>query len=276
MKNLLICTDFSESSLHAAKYGCTLAKQFNFQSVILLHTYQPLMIPVTMPLLPPYHDEERYSDAMGQLAELRHELKYMFDLPMPIEIKTEETALDEIINRICATENADMIVAGTGVDAGNEKELSENDIMDVVQVSRYPVCIVPRHTPIQPVSSVLFACDLTEFSEATPLRSLEKILELFQVPLFVVNVNDKERDLSPDIPGQIRSLHRVFDKYQAKYAFIDRENIANGIVNFAETYSVSLIITITKNYSFFQRLFHRSTTERIIRRSEFPLISIHE
>src|SRR5262245_9372259 len=95
MKNLLIGTDFSEASVHAAKYGCILAKQLNAEKIILLHIYQPVAIPVELPLMPPYHDEERYKQSMQRLEALQHELDHLFDLRIPFKLKTEEMALDE-------------------------------------------------------------------------------------------------------------------------------------------------------------------------------------
>jgi len=276
MKNLLICTDFSEASVHAAKYGCVLAKQFKAEKITLLHIYQPVAIPVELPLIPPYHDEERYKESMAKLAALQRELEYMFDLRIPVKLKTEEMAFDENINRICLNEGAEVIVTGTGNESTNEKEFSESNIMDVVQNSRYPIFVVPRQAVIQPVKSVLFACDLAEFSERIPLHLVEKVLDALPVPVFVINVNADERNFSAETPEEIRLMHHVFDRYEAKYAFIDRENITDGILNFADTYAISLVITITKNYSFFQKLFHKSTTQKLIHRSGLPILSLHE
>ena len=276
MQDLLICTDFSEASFHAVKYGCILAKQLRAEKITLLHIYHPTAIPVSMPLTPPYHDEARYKESMGKLVEMQHELEFTLDLEIPIRIKTEEMALDQNINRICEKENAEMIVIGTGSEPTNEKEFTENNIMDVVQTSRYPIVVVPRQAPLQPVQRVLFACDLAEFSERVPLHSVEKVLDALQVPLFVINVNAEERSFSAETPDEIRQMHHVFDRYNAKYAFIDRANIADGILNFADTYAISLVITVTKNYSFFQKLFHKSTTQKLIRQSGLPILSLHE
>jgi K+-sensing histidine kinase KdpD len=122
----------------------------------------------------------------------------------------------------------------------------------------------------------LLACDLNDISDTIPVDSLKKILELFNAPLTLLNVDHNNRNFSAQTPEEIHHLHYLLDKYKPQYAFIDHEDTATGILDYAEKNEVSLIVTIKKNYDFFQKLFHKSTSKKLIYRSAIPLLILHE
>lgn len=275
---MLICTDFSEAANHAAKYGCMLANQYRFGFITLFHTYQMIVPSTTLPLdgTYTYTGDEPAKASLKQLKNLKEELSKLAGEDTTIRIRSENLTLGESINTICQEEYADMVVMGASGKSKLERVLIGSTTINVAQNSKYPVLVVPEQAPLEPIRSILFACDLSEINATTPFDRLDRVLELFQVPLFVVNVDDKNRHFSPQTPEEIYQLHHIFDKYKPRYAFIDNEDIAEGITRYVEKNNISLVITVPKNYNFIQQLFHRSTTKKLIYQSSVPVLSLHE
>jgi len=278
MKTLLICTDFSESADHAARYGCMLARQYKFGVITLFHTYQIIVPPTALALdsTYAYAGDAPVRDALEQLKNLKEELISLAGKDTTIYIRAENLTLGESINDICREENADMVIMGISGKSKLEKVFIGSNTITVSQNSKYPVLIVPTKAPLEPIHSMLFACDLSEVAATTPLGALDDVMKLFKAPLFVLNVDDKNRHFSPQTPDEMYQMHHIFDKYKPRYAFVDSKDIIQGIMDYAEKNNISLIITIPKNYNFIEQLFHRSTTQKLIWQSAIPLLTLHE
>lgn len=275
MKTLFICTDFSETAFHAAEYAIMLARNYKVKNIILFHAYQSVEPTTGLPVTT--GSDLVHKASLDQLKELKERLQPITDSEMMLHIRADDLSLSENINDLCREENADMVVMGITGKSKFEKIVVGSNAVNVSQNSRYPVLIVPTNASIQPIiSRILIACDLSKVSQTTPLDSLDKILTLFDASLFVVNVDDRNRHFSPQTPEEIHQLHYIFDKYKPQYAFIDSEDTVTGILEYAERNDISIIVTIRKNYNFLQKLFHKSTTEKLIYRSGTPLLSLHE
>ncbi|HKZ67601.1 MAG TPA: universal stress protein, partial [Chitinophagaceae bacterium] len=210
------------------------------------------------------------------LKDLKEELEKTTGDDIHIRIRTENLSLGESINSICKEENADMVVMGISGKTKFEKSFIGTNAINVSKTSKYPVLIVPAQAAVEPVHSILFTCDLKEVVATTDLEPVAEILELFHAPLFVLNVDDKNRHFSPQTPEEMYQMHHIFDKYKPRYAFTDNKDVTAGITAYAEKNNISLIITIPKHYNFIQQLFHRSTTQRLIYQSPVPLLTLHE
>jgi nucleotide-binding universal stress UspA family protein len=277
MKTLLICTDFSDAALHAARYGCMLATKYGFGYITLFHAWQAIVTTTTLPLHT-YEDEDKEmaKASIEQLKKLKADLEKLTGDDIQIRIRTENLSLGESINTICREENADMVIMGISGKSKFEKAFIGSSAINVSQNSKYPVLIVPAHAPVEPVQRILFACDLGEVVATTALDSVAQILDLFHAPLFVLNVEHKNRHFPPQMQEEMYQLHHIFDKYKPGYAFTDNKDITTGITEYAEKNNISLIITIPRHYNFIQQLFHRSTTQKLIYQSPVPLLTLHE
>lgn len=275
MKTLLICTDFSEPASHAARYACIMAKEYKFSYITLFHAYYTIVTATALPLNT-NEDRELVKASLQQLESLKDELVKLTGDDTVIRVRTEKITLGESINKICQEENSDIVVMGVSGKSKFKKAFIGSNTINVSQNCKYPVLVVPAQAPLEPIRTILFACDLNEVTATTPLDSLGEILELFHAPLVVLNVDNKNRHFSPQTPEEMYQMHHIFDKYKPRYVFIDNEDITTGITNYAEENNISLIITIPKNYNFIQQLFHKSTTQKLIYQSPVPLLTLHE
>ena len=261
--------------MHAARYACVLTREYQFRYITLLHAYQ-IIVPTTTLPVDSFEVNEIYKASMEQLKDLQNELPALAAKDTMFRIRSEAISLGESINEICREEKADMAVMGITGKSTMEKVFIGSNAINVSQNSQYPVLIVPQKAKLAPVRNILFACDLSEVAKTTPLGALDEVLKIFNAPLSVLNVDEKNRHFSPQTPEEMHQLHHIFDKYKPRYAFTDHEDTAAGIIDYAEKNDISLIITIRKNYDFFKKLFHKSTTQKLIYQSAIPVLTIHE
>ncbi len=277
MKTLLVCTDFSEPATHAASYACMLASQYKLPYITLFHAWHDVPVTATTPPLDTNLNDEEAKASLQQLKDLKDRLGNLTDKNTMIRIRSEKMSLAENINQLCKEENADIVVMGVSGKSKLEKAFIGSNTVNVSRTSKYPVLIVPAKAPLQPVSHIVFACDLDEVQATTPLDPLNRIMELFHsASLTILNADSKNRHFSPQTPEEMYQMHHIFDKFKPKYAFIDSKDKAEGIMDYAERNNISLIITVPKNYNFLQQLFHSSTTKELIYKSAVPLLTLHE
>ena len=254
-----------------------LASQYKLPYITLIHCWQGLPVTVTTPPLGTNPDDEEAKASLQQLKELKERLESLTGKDTMIRIRSERMSLAENVNRLCKDENADIVVMGVSGKSKLEKAFIGSNTINVSRNSKYPVLIVPAKAALQPISHIVFACDLDEVQATTSLDRLNRIMELFHsASLTVLNADSKNRHFSPQTPEEMYQMHHIFDKFKPKYAFIDSKDRVEGIMDYAERNNISLIITVPKNYNFLQQLFHSSTTKELIYKSSVPLLTLHE
>lgn len=275
MKTLIVCTDFSEPAFHAAEYACMLTREYSFEYVTLLHAH-PLMVHTTALPVSDYDPDGPDKAAMEQLNQLREQLKPLVGKNTMIRVRTENISMEENIDAIFQEENADLIVVASSVKSKLEGIVIGSNAVNISRNSMLPVLIIPEKASIKPVQNILFAYDLKSISQPASVKKLKELLDFFHAPLSVLNVDYKDKHFTPDTPQAMQQLHTILDEYKPGYAYIDHRHIAEGILEYAYKNNTSLIVTIPRTHNFFERLFKKSETSKLIAESDIPLLTLHE
>ncbi len=270
---MLVLTDFSPAADHAARYAARLTHDLHTKRLILYHAYQAI-VPVSevTPFTQVIDLESLHKTSLQQLETVKQTLAPLVNPATTIDCRTEETVLTPFINDIVEEEGVDMLVMGTTGKSTLEKVLVGSNTLRVVKESHQPVLIVPPQAAIAPLQKILFACDLEKTRENLPAAELKKVLDRLHTPLMVVNVDHEEKRFGPDTPGNISTVYRLLEPYQASFHFIDDDDVIEGIMDFAAEKDASLILMHTKTRGFFEGIFHRSTTKQMIYHTTLPLL----
>jgi nucleotide-binding universal stress UspA family protein len=274
MKSILVCTDFSGPSLHAARYACMLAKEYRISYITLFHAYQVFIPAITLPVTV-HGDDEIRKAALRQLQNIQKEVQRVAGPEVSVNVRADALSLPESINRVCQEENADLIVMGMKGKSNFEKALTGSTTIDVAESSYSPVWVVPENASIEPVRRLLIACDLSKVRQTVPVNLMHEILDVLKAEVTILNIDYKNQHFSPDTPDDLHQLHEAFDSYQPKYVFNENKDVVSGILEYAEENDISLIVAMPKNYNLFEQLFHKSTAEKLIYRSSVPLLTLH-
>ncbi|MHA4806696.1 universal stress protein [Flavitalea flava] len=282
MNTILVLTDFSEASLHAARYAGGLTRQFNSKRLVLLNAYKTIT-PIPASEIPPYQtsvfeDNSKmiFEASTAELEVFKEKLEGFVYPETEIVSRAEDIDLAESINEIAAEEGADLVVMGITGKSRLEQMLMGSSTVNVSAECLYPLIIVPLDAAIEPVKRIVFACDMEKVQETTPVEDLKKVLNDFKAELMVVNVTRKGNGQSAEKSGKAVLLDQLMTVYRATYHFIDHSDTVEGITHFAQERNASLILVIPKSHGFVDGLFHRSVTQKLAYHTSIPLLVMHE
>jgi nucleotide-binding universal stress UspA family protein len=279
MKTILIPTDFSETASNAARYAIDLADQLNIEKIILYNVYQAGVNVVADPMIPALGaldlDNIKRSSEEG-LANFKDEIMEYAYKKIDIETISEFTLLSEGINNLCDMREINLIVMGiTGGGALQENFFGSNTI-NVARHTSVPVIIVPPDAIFKKIENIVFACDFNKVVETTPVKAIKKVLDATGAKVYVLHVDDYNKENGPDIKFESLMLDTLLEGYEKEYHFADNPDFTEAINDFAEEKEVDMIITIPKKHGFFDNLFKRSHTKMLAFHSHVPLMVIHE
>ncbi|MET7000027.1 universal stress protein [Chitinophaga defluvii] len=276
MKTILLPTDFSDTAYHAAEYACMLTRQFGAKRLILFHAYQTLVSIADVPGAIPLNGDELRQNSEAELLKLYHLLKPLADSQTEISYLAEEAGVPLSFNAMAERLGVDLIVMGITGKSKIEQQLIGSNAIHVAKESNFPVIIVPPSAALENVQRIVFACDLKKIAGTTAIPRLKKVLDAFHAKVLVLNVDHKEKNFRPETAIELKELYEALEGYGAEFNYTDNADAATGIMEFARQEDASLIITIPKNYGFFEGLFRSSTTKKLAYQTNVPLLLLHE
>lgn len=72
----------------------------------------------------------------------------------------------------------------------------------------------------------------------------------------------------------IVELHRIFDKYNPEFHYVEGDDIAQSIFDFSNEHKISLIIATPKRHGVFYSMFHKSTIQQLANFPSIPILSL--
>jgi nucleotide-binding universal stress UspA family protein len=212
-------------------------------------------------------DETLHQVAEQALQDLCNSLRGQVPQGTSLRYFTDTRMLEEI-NEIALDEGAELIVMGVTGKGKLEEMVAGSHAIRVCEASDLPVVLVPAHIPMQPVSNLVFACDMEALQETLPRQNISKVLDTFHVPLSVVHVG-KETEATKTLYGWLKD-------YNAAYHNIDQEDTGAAILDFAKGIPSPILLVVAKKHSFPTGLFHHSITKQLAFHATVPLLVLRE
>jgi hypothetical protein len=89
--------------------------------------------------------------------------------------------------------------------------------------------------------------------------------------LLILNVDPKQNHVDHE-KEHTEALKEVLESYNYKVYYSDDHDTVKGIVNFADSHHVHLIIALPGKHSFFYNLTHQSITQALAVNSHQPIL----
>lgn len=272
MKNILVPVDFSDASINAFQFALAYAKKTNANVKIVNVFNSPLDVGNPAILLTLNDQEEQLNKHLQKL--IKDHKSDLSNVAVSYEAKLG-FAVDEIIN-LSSSDEVDLIIMGTmGEHLAIEKVFGTVS-SDVSQRAECPVMLIPPKIQFNKFSDILFASDYT----ATEGQVLDKILKFaksFNSALHFVHINDKPNTL------ETKPEELIFEKVFASkdpetpmyFAEVKDDSVTDGLNKYIQNHNIDLLTVVTHKRTFWERLFHKSTTKRMVLNSEIPLLVLH-
>ena len=289
---ILVCSDGSEGAMTAARMGAQIAQKFH-SDVLLLHTYElaaaayPAFVVGIWELAVSPEGVDSYAQD-ARVALEAHTGKVFRDAGVAYAALIERGHPVEVITRLAAEREADLIVIGSRGLSGAEAFLIGSVSEGVLHHAHCPVLIVRgAHTPQQAPEwkRIMLASDGSEGACQATAAALE-IAQKFHASLSVLNVTDTPSfsyGLSPYLPADSETASTGAAHLLAKITKeVGAESTATGvhrsfhqetgypaeiIVGFANRNDASLIVIGSRGLGTFKSLVLGSVSNRVARHS---------
>lgn len=273
MKTILVPVDFSPTSLNAARYALKFAMQAGAK-IILVHAFQePLQYPLR-------NGVELTAEGLWEvnLDQLR-QLQAQFNVAAPLtktEILQLKGSLTEAIKQLQENMQVTLLIMGiTG--AGKVKEtLIGSNTLAIARETTVPVLIVPEEATYERVTDIGLTTDFREVIDTIPARRIKDIAYMLGSRLHILNVDFRNEYSTADTRLQSGLLETMFQEFSPRYHFIEKENIAEGLSDYAQKHGIELLIAVPRQKNFIDRIFSRSQTKQLVFQSKLPVLIIHE
>src|SRR5690606_7241457 len=133
--------------------------------------------------------------------------------------------------------------------------------------------IVPRDHDFKPVNQVVYATDLRDVRHVTPVESIIRLTNQLAASLHIVHVD-------PATQGQTPNKIQSKDELLAMLGVVDpafevvgeARDKADGIFEYVKANQIDLILMASRNYGFFEKLFHSSVSKKLLNIADVPVV----
>ncbi len=261
MNTVIVPVDFSETSLHAARYAAQLLTGHYGVTMILYHSYSK-------------------SSEAAQATESLEQLKVVLMKDNVVKMETlahEESDFVDGLEKAARHRRADLVIMGITGKSAIAQVFFGSNTLKMAERKVCPVLIVPEKAVFSPIKNVMLTSDFKNTLNTTPSAPIKDFLDVFNPQLHVVNVNkDHYISLTEDYENEKQELKKLFADYKPEFYFMRLYDVDEAINLFAESRNIDMIIAIQKNHSFIGKLLSGSRTKTLSYHSKMPILVMHE
>ncbi len=268
MKTFLIPVDFSDVSYTAAQYALDLADFLQATKIIFYHSYAHRPADG-------YDEHTEYAQAT-----VRHLEKMVAKLQVPKTIdqanfiyRADDKSVKSGVSAIVQEHTVSLIVMGIAGLSDIENTLIGRNTMAVAESGSAPLLIVPRNHVFKPVQKIVYATDLKQVEYITPTESIIRLATQLHAETHVVHVDHSTQGQSPEKMLGKQEILNILAPVQPVFAVIsEHKDRADGIFDYVKKHNVDLILMASRNYGFFERLFHGSLSKKLLNIADVPVV----
>jgi nucleotide-binding universal stress UspA family protein len=275
-KNIVVATDFSESSQSAYRYAQSLATQFG-ATLEIVHCFN---IPITvahsnyLDLTPSLQDLE--ATATERLRQFIHHNdpsngNTLVARRVKTICKAQVGFAPETLIAMSKAPTTDLIILGYSGEHDWIDKLFGSVALRVSQEAHCPVLLVPRGAEYHGLHHIVYAA---AFESAHP-KEIQLALDFakyFDSMVHFVHVVTGLHDTRQEIHlfKQLVEEEKTVVRYTVES--VRAETAMDGIKSYLNTHATDLLVTVTHHYRFWEKLTHNSTTKNFFWNINMPLL----
>lgn len=275
IQKILVPTDFSQAAQHAFNYALRMADHLE-ASVHLLHVIYPQVDSFDAPIIATQATRAQIEAAQevikafeaAGLDKVKADLTHVPAIQSNVEVGSAVA----VINSVAEKEMFPLIIMGTRGEHSALEKLLGTVASGVVGNAHCPVVVVPETASFQNIQRVAYATDL-QLADPYEIWRVAKLLAPFHTIMHVVHFGDEEKK---GAAPQLKELETFFQEnvpaLQIQFHQFVQEELTDDINAFADQYSIDLLVMYRTHRSFPDRLFHRSRTKQMSKKTKVPLL----
>lgn len=271
MKKILVLTDFSDNSRHAAEYAIG-AAGFLKAEIILLHIYQ-------VPLLYPEKDCSMTQDDLQKITVKELDLlagdlaaASGQEVAISTEIRTGSFFVE--LNFACAHHDPYLVVMGSYGNTASRFLLWGSHTVYAMKHLPYPLLAVPPAAKYSPVQRMCFFFDGNEAAYSIPLDGIAAIVKDLGAELLIAALTDKKEEKQEKL-RHVELLGKQFSSLHGQMHLIDAHHRDANILSFCERFDIGLLTIVPGKQSLLD-FFYQNNIRQFISHSHIPVLALHK
>lgn len=270
-KNILIPTDFSDSSKNALMHAVVIAEKLKAGITLLNVIEPPFNFPTNIEGVIDFL-QENSEQHLSQMIDAVKKAYPESEVKIKKQIKIGK-AVPQILETI-SNQKIDLVILGTSVDAPNRKILFGSVSTDVILKSPKVVIAVPEFIDAERAhyKKLLFATNFRK-SDIEHLKALAGFASFFDSEIDLIHVAESE-SMETDIKFRgLKELIKELNIYEKiTFSLIQEEDTFKGISEYSEQNSVSMIVLNRYRKSIVEVLMNRNYAKILSMYSKVPLL----
>ena len=166
----------------------------------------------------------------------------------------------------------DLVIMGTQGASGLKEIFLGSTTNGVIKHTQTPVLVIPNAYHFKPFENIVLSIDNGAINDGKGVQLIKQFLKLFKADLMLFHTEENAADIGID-----SNVTKLFDNagYSIDFNFIDK-NINESIEEMVIDYEVDLLCVVRRKRGFLERLFHQSTTSKVVFHSKIPILVLHD
>ncbi len=269
MKKILVPTDFSEVSIHAAALATEIAQDSRAKLVLLHSAYFNYFNEFSYGV--PFNAQPFIDELEEAMEEKIQEFKRKLGPNVEIQTIISSLSLMEAIQDVERSEKIDLIVVGTQGASGLQERFVGSNTERIVRKTKCPVIAVPSRTTIASIKKILVPIDILEIQDELmkKLSSLQKFLSASMEFVWVRTPHNVENEAV--VRQEFEALMRTYGFTDCELCIISSLVPTEGILAYAEESRANMIAMATHARRGISHLWSGSITEDTINHISIPV-----
>ncbi|HYC30446.1 MAG TPA: universal stress protein, partial [Chitinophagaceae bacterium] len=179
------------------------------------------------------------------------------------------------IDAVIEDQPIDLVVMGMHGKGTLEKWMGSTTTSTIKKIDK-PILVVPEQATYNDLQNVTYATDFSytvDFHVYEPLLSL---LKQFNARLHIVHVQkNKDEIKGQDVAGEMQ-LDPAFQSIPHEFHLVADTDVRHGIETYLEKQPTDLLVMVTHEHSFMERLFRKTHTTAMVYNTHVPLLVLKD
>lgn len=264
---ILVPTDFSDNANNALDFATEIATKEKAKITLLYAFYAVYDFAAQATEI--ISNIER--DAKNQMKEISDRLKKQ---GVEIDYEVIQGSVATAVTSFAYRQEYDLIIMGTQGASGIKKALIGSNTSHVVKDTMTPVLTVPNNADLPSKTKFCVALELLNEKE-TQFKKLFQLTEKMGLPYEFFHIC---KDLSFDKKIELRGLEayikETYPAIEASFQVSNADHEEEGIRNYLDKNPSSILVTFSKDKTFYEYLFNKSTSVKMAYHTHVPMLVI--
>jgi nucleotide-binding universal stress UspA family protein len=276
MKQILLLTDFSESSIDAIHYALNLFKddECDFYVLYVESSQSYLSDNLVIGGGQSIYDsivkksKQKLSDFVNNL-----QLEYT-NTNFTFHKLVDYDGLTEAINQVKTSKSIELIVMGSNGVTGAKETVFGSNTVNVIRDIDCPTLVIPKGYAFKKLSEVLLPLDFEDKLNSSAFLNFIELTKRFINKMHVLRIVSDD-EISEELENDYNYIATAIKGIETAYNVVDGVPMEYAVSCYTQTHAIDLIALLVQKENFLERIFKGSSTAKISNTLRVPLLVLH-